>query len=529
MFQKTAPHKSLGALISIPAFVLILALSTGASAVAATSTQNLSISTQTEGGSALTGYYIQVSNGLGQVVQTGFSPDVFALAAGSYTVSVGDYGGQYFSHWSDGTTSRTDTITISSSSVSLIAYYTTTPGGVGSGASFLVESQYYNGAALSGMYAVVAHSGTTVGTGFTPAGFSATSGTSYSITAYDYTGAYFNHWSTNATTRTISVTATSSLTTLTAVYCPTRTGCGSSGPMIAVGSQYSNGTSLAGMYTELQLNGNIVATGFTPVSFPAVNGQSYTVTVSDYGSLYFNKWTDGYSVRTMPVTANGSTTTETAVFTTTQQAPPTTGYSITVNSNLLNGTAAAGFYVDVRVNGNHIDSGFTPVTISNLEPGIQYQVVAYWFGNYYFREFSNGDLNRYGLVTFNSTGPTSVTLDALYQYVPQSEASDLNVMAELPNGTVIGSTFNNTTYIQHTPGMWLTVAPGSGSPFTGTFTGGSILPFVLFNNQPYTISMSAGYGVYQFAYWKDTGSTSAVRVITLTGDQSYIAVYTIVA
>ncbi len=527
MSRRNVTQKSLGALISVPAFILILLLSTGTAALAATGNQNLSISAQSQTGAALTGYYIQVSNSLGQVVQTGFSPGVFALSTGSYTVSVGDYGGEYFSHWNDSVTTRVHHVTIASSPVSLTASYTTTPGGLGTGSSIIVQSQYTNGAALTGMYVVLAQSGTTAATDFTPAGFSTTSGQTYTVTVYDYTGAYFNHWSTGATTRTLSVTATSSQATLTAVYCTTKTGCGSSGPTIVVGAQYSNGTALAGMYTELQLNGNIVATGFTPVSFAVTNGQSYTVTVSNYEGLFFNEWTNGYSVRTMPVTANSSTTTETAVFTTTQQAPPPTGYSITVNSNLFNGTAVNGFYVDVRVNGNHIASGFTPVTIPSLEPGVQYQVVVYWFGNYYFREFSNGDLNRYGLVTFNSTGPTSVTLDALYQYVPASQAADLNVVAELPNGTVIGSTFNNTTYIQHTPGLWLTIAPGSGAPFTGSFTGGSILPFVLFNNAPYTIAMSAGYQNYQFAYWKDTGSTNAVRTITLAGSATYIAVYTL--
>jgi len=378
------------------------------------------------------------------------------------------------------------------------------------------------------MYATIEMNGLALGSGFTPAGFSVSSGDVYSIAVSNYAGAYFSHWSTNATARTITVTATSSQTVLTAIFCPTLGGCGSpSGPAIEVGSMYSNGSSLAGIFTELQQNGNIVSTGFTPASFPVISGQSYTVTVSNYGSSYFNKWSNGFSVRTIPVTANSSTTALTAVFTTTQQAPPTTGYSITIDSKNINGSAASGFLVNVRVNGNSIASGFTPVTIPNLEPGVQYQIVTYWYGNYYFREFSNGDLNRYALVTFNSTGATSATYDALYQYIPKLQAADLNIMAELPNGTLLGTTFNNTGYIQHTPGMWLTITPGSGTPFTGTYTGGSILPFVLFNNEPYTISMTAGYQNYQFAYWKDNNSTNPDRTISLNGSATYIAVYTL--
>ena len=170
-----------------------------------------------------------------------------------------------------------------------------------------------------------------------------------------------------------------------------------------------------------------------------------------------------------------------AVFTTTKQSPPPTPYSVTVDSSALNGTSIHGYLIDVRVDGYAIVSGFTPVTFTSLEPGLQYQIVAYWAGNYYFRDFSDGDLNRYELVTFNSTGPTTASFNAMYEYVPPPDRRRrLNVIAEFPNGTQIGTTFNNTGYIQHTPGLWLTVTPPDATvPYTGSFTGGSLLPFML--------------------------------------------------
>jgi len=62
--------------------------------------------------------------------------------------------------------------------------------------------------------------------------------------------------------------------------------------------------------------------------------------------------------------------------------------SITVTSeDIGNGTKLTGFTVDLRVNGNPVQSGFTPVTFSGLKTGVQYQIVIYWYGNYYFREF----------------------------------------------------------------------------------------------------------------------------------------------
>jgi hypothetical protein len=274
------------------------------------------------------------------------------------------------------------------------------------------------------------------------------------------------------------------------------------------------------------MDGQEVAVGYTPVTFQTEPGQNYTVTVSDSNNLYFNQWSNGFSSRVIPLQANSSETSVTALFTMTPQSPPSTPYSITVTSNVLNGTSIHGYFIDLRIGGYHIESGFTPVTFTNLEPGLQYQVVAYWSGNYYFRHFSDGNLNRYELVTFNSTGTTSVSYDAIYEYVPQAQASTLNVITEFPNGTLIGTTFNNTGYIQHTPGLWFTVTPPDSTvPYTGSYTGGSLLPFVLFRGEPYTIQMTLSYGNLKFAYWNDTRSTDSIRNIFLDQNTTIIAVY----
>jgi hypothetical protein len=263
------------------------------------------------------------------------------------------------------------------------------------------------------------------------------------------------------------------------------------------------------------------------VTFQTVSGQNYTVAISNYNDLYFNRWSNDFSSRVIPVAASESQVSLTAVFTTSPEAPPSTPYSITVGSTTLNGTAINGYLIDLRVGGYAIDSGFSPVTFTNLEPGLQYQIVAYWAGNYYFREFSNGDLNRYELVTFNTTGTTSVDYDAMYQYVPPSQAVTLNIIAEFSNGTEIGTTSNTTDYIQHTPGMWLTLTPPSATiPYTGSDTGGSLLPFVLLRGQTYTIQMTLGYGSVSFAHWQDTGSTNATRTITLDQNATtLVAIY----
>ena len=95
-----------------------------------------------------------------------------------------------------------------------------------------------------------------------------------------------------------------------------------------------------------------ISTGYTPITFQTMSGQNYTVTVSDSKNLYFNRWSDNFSSRVIPVDANAHGRSLTAIFTTTPQPPPSTPYSITMDSNTLNGTAISGYLVDLRVGGS---------------------------------------------------------------------------------------------------------------------------------------------------------------------------------
>ncbi|MHB1869053.1 MAG: hypothetical protein ACYCPP_08930, partial [Nitrososphaerales archaeon] len=77
----------------------------------------------------------------------------------------------------------------------------------------------------------------------------------------------------------------------------------------------------------------------------------------------------------------------------------------------LNGTTpVTGIEVDLRINGNPVESGFTPVTFTNLQLGVQYGVVVFWYGNNYVRYINDAntgvDLQRYDLVTLNQSKPS---------------------------------------------------------------------------------------------------------------------------
>ncbi|MDG6999508.1 MAG: hypothetical protein JRN15_10380 [Nitrososphaerota archaeon] len=200
-------------------------------------------------------------------------------------------------------------------------------------------------------------------------------------------------------------------------------------------------------------------------------------------------------------------------------------------------------YVELRINGTDVDTGYTPVTFSNLQFGVQYGVVVYWFAPNYIRYINDSltgmDLQRYDLVTLNQSNPTD-TLTAVYENVPTSQAATLNIFAEYPNGTLIGSAAVVNGYDLHSSGMWLTVTPPfQSTPYTGTFTGGSILPFTFFNNETYTVQMAAsscgpdqnlsgqiiGIVYNVFSHWQNNNSTSVSQSITLSGNDTWTAIY----
>lgn len=222
--------------------------------------------------------------------------------------------------------------------------------------------------------------------------------------------------------------------------------------------------------------------------------------------------------------------------------------SITVLGLSMNGSSVPiyGAYIDLRINGTHVASGYTPVTFTNLQLGVQYGVVVYWFSNYYIRYINDSltgiDLQRYDLVTLNASDPQD-TLQCYFQYVPSAQAASLNILAEFPNGTLIGtaSYYTQLNYILHSPGMWVTIIPQDQTePFTGTYTGGSILPFILFNHESYTIDMSSAYcgewytGLSNgtiptvdivWSHWLNGSSTDSNLTVSLNSNVTYVAVY----
>jgi hypothetical protein len=268
----------------------------------------LTINAQVTSGGALSGMYVALEQG-GSVISAGYTPTTFSLTPGqTYQVLADGYGQYAFSSWSNGNTANP--ITITGASMSLTAIYSTA-GSSGVVSSLTVNAQA-NGNSLGGMYVILEQGGTVLGTGFTPVTFpSLSSGQTYQVVAENYGQYTFSQWSTGDTSNPTSITLSGS-TTLTATY---GTGGGGGGGVgsLTVNAQ-ANGNGVNGLYVALEQGGNVIATGFTPVTFSSLSsGQTYQVVAENYGQYSFSQWNTGTTANPITLTVSGSTTL-TAVF-----------------------------------------------------------------------------------------------------------------------------------------------------------------------------------------------------------------------
>lgn len=141
---------------------------------------------------------------------------------------------------------------------------------------------------------------------------------------------------------------------------------------ITVDSVDMSGNPISGLWTTLQDGaGNIVATGFTPETFYALQGSQYQITVANYGNYTFNHWGDGSTNSTEDIVVSGPTT---------LVAYYGTPVTITVDAFSTSGEEIPGLITIVQSqSGDMLASGYTPfsfqatssatyvVTICNLE------------------------------------------------------------------------------------------------------------------------------------------------------------------
>jgi hypothetical protein len=159
---------------------------------------------------------------------------------------------------------------------------------------------------------------------------------------------------------------------------------------LLIQSTDTSGKPITGLWTTVSYNGNVVASGFTPLQFNGTTGAQYTIFVSNYREYLFNYWENGNSSpsRTLTLTQPMTLT-----------ASYSTSASINVQSITQSGVAFAGMWTTVAYNDSIVASGFTSLSYTGM-PGSTYTVCV---GNYENYTFSHWD-------DFSTNSCTSVTL-----------------------------------------------------------------------------------------------------------------------
>jgi hypothetical protein len=252
----------------------------------------LHVKTVDSDGNSLDGYFTTLSQD-GSQIQSAFSPAAFSIDSGAtYEVSVADYGDYVFSRWDDGSTSRTRTIS-GGDPTTLTAYYTTNQ------ATLTVSSEDVSGDTITGLWTVIKKDGTTVETGYTPLSYTGEPGT-YEVTVSDYENYEFDHWDNDSTSNTRRLSVSGEVE-LTAFY---RTE--PSEVKLTVRTASLNGSPITGLWTVIDSDGS-ETTGFSPVSYDAKVGNSYTVSVADYRNYVFDHWEDGSKDRFREISPDDDT------------------------------------------------------------------------------------------------------------------------------------------------------------------------------------------------------------------------------
>ncbi|HKW05109.1 MAG TPA: spherulation-specific family 4 protein [Nitrososphaerales archaeon] len=101
----------------------------------------------------------------------------------------------------------------------------------------------------------------------------------------------------------------------------TTTTSGNGNTALTIKAVAVNGPVLSGLWTVVaSTSGSVLAKGFTSLTYYAISGDRYEVSVSDYGDYHFSHWSNGATTNTITVTVTGAMTL-TAYFSKTTQTP----------------------------------------------------------------------------------------------------------------------------------------------------------------------------------------------------------------
>jgi hypothetical protein len=396
------------------------------------------------------------------------------------------------------------------------------------------------GAPIAGYYVVLSQSGAVVGSGFSPAEFSLNDGQEYVVSVADYGDYAFDHWLDSGSSGRDRQVTLSSDASLTAVYRNLNGNPGSppdeeeppaeqTQSTVTIRTVDSASSEIFGYYVILSKDGAVIGTGFSPAEFALIDGQQYSVSVSDYGSYYFDHWQDSGDSRERTVTTSSSE--YVAVYSTDQAAPPpddtdppeeeeppVSGQSVlTVRTQA--GSEISGYWTVLSKGGAVVATGFSPAQFT-LDNGQNYVVSVSDYGDFAFDHWQDtGSETRDRGVSLS--GNTEVV--AIYAG-PDGEVPDEEpIPPEDPQDPPVSGqstiTINTAGPSGAISGYYVTLSQ-NGAVIDSGF---SPKQFTVNNGQAYAVSVS-DYGNYAFDHWED-GPGSRERTVSVTQNAQFTAVY----
>lgn len=210
-------------------------------------------------------------------------------------------------------------------------------------------------------------------------------GDTYEVRALDSRNYEFEHWEDGSTSPRRTVQTDSSSVTLTAYY---RAVNAPVEPGVTVNAITENGANVS-MWTVVESEGQFVQSGFTPLRFSGAPGQQYSIYLSDWRYLGFDRWMDGDASNPYTFTYSGE---EFLAAYYKHDSPLTPHDTLTVNTYDESGNIVT-MWTTIRDGDLLVSEGYTPLTVQ-VERGKTYTVgVADW-ENAVFDRWEDGSESR---------------------------------------------------------------------------------------------------------------------------------------